>query len=79
MNKRGEKPLALSGESTSRGKEKPLDLLAGESITRFDKNKKKKKKGGTNRNNVPAGNNRKNPTPTNNGDNNRKKNPNRNK
>ena len=79
MNKRGEKPLALSGESTSRGKERPLDLLAGESITRFDKNKKKKKKGGTNRNNVPAGNNRKNPNPANNGDNNRKKNPNRNK
>ena len=44
MNKRGEKPLSLTEESQQRGPERPIDLLAGESITRFDKAKKKKKK-----------------------------------
>lgn len=43
MNKRGEKPQALSDKQDDNST-KSVDLLAGESITRFDKNKKKKKK-----------------------------------
>jgi len=43
MNRRGEKPLTLSEENTSKEKQ-PIDLLAGENIARFDKAKKKKKK-----------------------------------
>ena len=42
MNKRGEKPESLGVESTQQ-KDKPIDLLANESITRFDNSKKKKK------------------------------------
>ncbi|MBQ6309601.1 MAG: hypothetical protein IJK82_07335 [Prevotella sp.] len=47
MNRRGEKPLSLTDNNTERQSDHPIDLLAGESITRFDKskNKKKKKKG----------------------------------
>ena len=47
MNRRGEKPLSLTDNDTERQTDHPIDLLAGESITRFDKskNKKKKKKG----------------------------------
>lgn len=47
MNRRGEKPLSLTDNNTERQADHPIDLLAGESITRFDKskNKKKKKKG----------------------------------
>jgi len=44
MNKKGEKPLSLQGEDNQKEPDKPVDLLAGESITRFDKSKKKKKK-----------------------------------
>ena len=46
MNRRGEKPLKLEedGDSKPRKAEGPVDLLAGDSITRFDKAKKKKKK-----------------------------------
>jgi hypothetical protein len=46
MNRRGEKPESLHTEEHVREqKEKaPVDLLAGDSITRFDKSKKKKKK-----------------------------------
>ena len=51
MNKRGEKPASLTGDGTQHAQEKPVDLLAGESITRFDKSKKKKKKSSGNRNN----------------------------
>jgi len=51
MNKRGEKPASLTGDGTQHAPEKPVDLLAGESITRFDKSKKKKKKSSGNRNN----------------------------
>ena len=43
MNKRGEKPQSLSDKQDDNST-KSVDLLAGESITRFDKNKKKKKK-----------------------------------
>ena len=42
MNKRGEKPQSLSDKQDDNST-KSVDLLAGESITRFDKNKKKKK------------------------------------
>ncbi|MDE6012759.1 MAG: hypothetical protein K2G91_08515 [Prevotella sp.] len=46
MNRRGEKPASLQNEDLQqkRKQEGPVDLLAGDSITRFDKNKKKKKK-----------------------------------
>ncbi|MBO4822472.1 MAG: hypothetical protein J5548_13535 [Prevotella sp.] len=43
MNKQGEKPLSLQ-EDGQVDDNRPKDLLEGESITRFDKNKKKKKK-----------------------------------
>ena len=46
MNRRGEKPLTLEDEEDTKQRkaEGPVDLLAGDSITRFDKAKKKKKK-----------------------------------
>ncbi len=44
MNKRGEKPSSLSEKGTPKRDNKPVDLLAAESITRFDKSKKKKSK-----------------------------------
>ena len=44
MNKKGEKPLDLLPDDQPRQSEGPVDLLAGDSITRFDKSKKKKKK-----------------------------------
>ena len=44
MNRHGEKPLTLQEDDTQREQNKPVDLLAGDSITRFDKAKKKKKK-----------------------------------
>ncbi len=43
MNKRGEKPDSLSGADAPKESNKQIDLLAGESLTRFDKAKKKKK------------------------------------
>ncbi len=43
MNKRGEKPLSLLEDGAMKRQDRPVDLLAGESITRFDKAKKKKK------------------------------------
>jgi len=42
MNKRGEKPLTLDDQQSQPSK--PIDLLAGDDISRFDKAKKKKKK-----------------------------------
>jgi hypothetical protein len=44
MNKRGEKPESLQPSHQQKQPEGPVDLLAGDSITRFDKTKKKKKK-----------------------------------
>ena len=45
MNHRGEKPASLQDEGQQKKKQEgPVDLLAGDSITRFDKSKKKKKK-----------------------------------
>lgn len=43
MNKRGEKPLSLQEDGKPVTTDKPVDLLANESLTRFDKNKRKKK------------------------------------
>ena len=43
MNKRGEKPASLIDDNTQKSSSHPVDLLAGENIARFDKNKKKKK------------------------------------
>ena len=43
MNKRGEKPLSLLEDGSVKQQDKPIDLLANESLTRFDKNKKKRK------------------------------------
>ena len=54
MNKRGEKPLSLTEDNQQRSDaERPIDLLAGESITRFDKAKKKKKKNNNRQNANP--------------------------
>lgn len=46
MNRQGEKPASLQDEAQQQQKnpDAPVDLLAGDSITRFDKSKKKKKK-----------------------------------
>nr|MCR4810338.1 hypothetical protein [Prevotella sp.] len=44
MNRRGEKPLDLQPDDQRREPEPSADLLAGDSITRFDKTKKKKKR-----------------------------------
>ncbi len=44
MNKRGEKPIDLQSDDQRKEPEPSADLLAGDSITRFDKAKKKKKK-----------------------------------
>ena len=44
MTRRGEKPDDLQPAGQQKKAEGPIDLLAGDSITRFDKAKKKKKK-----------------------------------
>lgn len=44
MNRNGQKPASLQDEGLRKEPAKPVDLLAGESISRFDKAKKKKKK-----------------------------------
>ena len=44
MNRRGEKPEDLQEAGNQKKESGPVDLLAGDSITRFDKSKKKKKK-----------------------------------
>ena len=44
MNRRGEKPADLQPDDKPKKADAPVDLLAGDSITRFDKAKKKKKK-----------------------------------
>jgi len=44
MNRKGEKPESLQSGEQPQQPEGPIDLLAGDSITRFDKAKKKKKK-----------------------------------
>ena len=44
MNKRGEKPLSLQSEESAKPEKKPIDLLANDDISRFDKSKKRRKK-----------------------------------
>ena len=66
MNKRGEKPESLQPDSQQHANNQPIDLLAGESITRFDRAKKKKKKNkaGKNKPNAPQAQNKEgNPAP----------------
>lgn len=47
MNRRGEKPLSLQPDGTVKVQKKPLDLLEGADLSRFDKKKgKKNRKGG---------------------------------
>ena len=60
MNKQGEKPESLQPDDHQHVNSKPIDLLAGESITRFDRAKKKKKKNkaGKNKPNVPQAQNK---------------------
>jgi len=57
MNRNGEKPLTLQDDDVNKPSDRPADLLAGESITRFDKSRRKKR---TNRNgqNKPQANGR---------------------
>ena len=43
MNKRGEKPESLEEDGNTKEPERPIDLLAGADLSRFDKSKKKKK------------------------------------
>lgn len=42
LNKTGEKPLSLLADGEKKAPSKPIDLLAGADISRFDKNKKRK-------------------------------------
>ncbi len=59
MNRRGEKPASLQDDGKRKEHDRPNDLLAGESISRFDKQKKKKKpKGQRNANGTLQQNNR---------------------
>ena len=51
LNKRGEKPLSLLDDGKAKPAKKPVDLLAGADLSRFDKAKKRKK------NNQPRNNN----------------------
>lgn len=51
MNKRGERPVQLQPDGTRRVESKPVDLLDGADLTRFDKAKKKKKKNNRQRDN----------------------------
>lgn len=56
MNKHGEKPMSLLSNGMTKPAKKPIDLLAGDDISRFDKAKKhKKKKNGNNRNHQGQG------------------------
>ena len=43
LNKRGEKPLSLLDDGKAKPAKKPVDLLAGADLSRFDKAKKRKK------------------------------------
>lgn len=45
MNKAGEKPMSLLSNGSAKPVKKPIDLLAGDDISRFDKAKRKKKGG----------------------------------
>lgn len=63
MNKQGEKPLSLQSNGKAKEQKKPVDLLAGADISRFDKAKRKKNnRGGNNRNRQNNNNRRRNNT-----------------
>ena len=64
MNKNGEKPLSLLENAKPKQREQSKDLLAGESITRFDKSRRKKKQNNTKRNRPPRANDNGNDTET---------------
>ncbi len=49
LNRAGEKPLSLTDDSRVKPEKKPIDLLEGADISRFDRAKKKKKKNNRNR------------------------------
>ena len=46
LNRRGEKPLSLLEDGKAKPAKKPVDLLAGADLSRFDKAKKRKKNNG---------------------------------
>lgn len=50
MNKQGEKPLSLLNNGKAKPAKKPIDLLAGADISRFDKDKTARKNNGRKRN-----------------------------
>src|SRR5574344_939747 len=60
MNKKGVKPFSLDEKEKKSEPAKPVDILAQDSVTRFDKFKKKKNKKQRNRNNNGEGNNNNN-------------------
>lgn len=63
MNKQGGKPLSLQSNGKAKEQKKPVDLLAGADISRFDKAKRKKNnRGGNNRNRQNNNNRRRNNT-----------------
>lgn len=43
LNKQGEKPLMLAEDGAKKASNKPIDLLAADDVSRFDKSKRKKK------------------------------------
>ena len=43
LNRRGEKPLSLLEDGKAKPAKKPVDLLAGADLSRFDKAKKRKR------------------------------------
>ena len=51
MNRRGEKPLTLSDDSSTKAQQGPVDLLEGADISRFDKAKRRKNRSGRSANN----------------------------
>lgn len=63
MNKQGEKPLSLQSNGKAKEQKKPVDLLAGADISRFDKAKRKKNnRSGNNRSRQNNNNRRRNNT-----------------
>lgn len=57
MNKQGEKPLSLLNNGKAKPAKKPIDLLAGADISRFDKEKTTRKNSGKARNGKQRRNN----------------------
>ena len=55
LNRRGEKPLSLLEDGKAKPTKKPVDLLAGADLSRFDKAKKRKKNNQSRNNNGQQG------------------------